>query len=305
MVRRITPSQLRSKLQQAQQKQRQAINKYKQAVRQNNQKVQQAIRQQKQKFQQAANKYNQEVRSYNARVRANRQRLQSQLSRMNQQRTTTRYVVYRTSVQTLLDVYTRLETRAESEQLGSHYNWVLDLSERETANSLDVTNRLLYAESEDSEHSDELQNADLADQLQNISPDLNDRWRGAVFALDPKNPDAARHFCTSAREIFTQILEIKAPDSEVFALLPDCARTDRGNPTRRSKIKYFLHRKGMIEGTLEDFAEQDLDNIVELFHVFNDGTHGSAGAYNFQQLSVIKKRVEDGIVFLSEIIEDA
>ena len=294
MVKRITPSQLRSKLQQAQQKQRQAINKYNQAVRQ-----------QKQKIQQAIDKYNQEVRSYNARVRANRQRLQSQLARLNQQKTTTRYVVYRTSVQTLLDVYTRLETSAESEQLGPHYNRVLDLSERETANSLDVTNQLLYAESDTNEHSDELQDAALVGQLQKISPDLNDRWRGAVFALDPKNPDAARHFCTSAREIFTQILEIKAPDSEVFALLPDCARTDRGNPTRRSKIKYFLHPKGMIEGTLEDFVEQDMDNIVELFHVLNDATHGSAGAYNFQQLSAIKKRVEDGIVFLSEIIEDA
>ena len=219
MVIRLTPSQLRSKLQQAQQKQRQAINKYSQDVRQHNQKIQQAVRQQEQKFKQAVNKYNQEVRAHNARVRANRQRLQSQLSRLNRQRTTTRYVVYRTSVQTLFDVYTRLETRAETEQLGPHYNRILDLSERETANSLDITNRLLSGESEADEHSDEMQNAALTDQLQEISPELNDRWQGAVYALNPRNPDAARHFCTSAREIFSQILEIKAPDTDVFALL--------------------------------------------------------------------------------------
>ena len=305
MVIRLTPSQLRSKLQQAQQKQRQAINKYNQAVRQHNQKVQQAVRQQEQKIKQAVNKYNQEVRAHNARVRANRQRLQSQLSRLNQQRTTSRYVVYRTSVQTLFDVYTRLETRAGSDQLGPHYNRILDLSERETANSLDITNRLLSEEAEADEHSDEMENAALTDQLQKVSPELNDRWQGAVYALNPRNPDAARHFCTSAREIFSQILEIKAPDPDVFALLPGCARTDRGNPTRRSKLKYFLHRSGMIEETLEDFIEQDMDNIVELFRVFNEGTHGSAGTFNFQQLSAIKKRVEDGIVFLTEIIGDA
>ena len=293
MVRRISASQLRSKLRQQQQKRKQAIDKHNRQVRQHNQKVRQAV-----------NKYNQEVRAYNSRVRANRQRLRSLLTRLGQQKTSTRYVVYTTSVQTLSESYSRLDARSDSQQLDPRYNWVLDLSERETANSLDVANRLLQVEPDADEHVDELQDAQLAQQLSEISPDLDGRWRGAVFALDPNNPDAARHFCTSAREIFTQILEIKAPDAEVFVLLPDCERTDRGNPTRRSRIKYFLHRKGMVEETLEDFVEQDMQNIVELFHVFNDGTHGSAGTYDFQQLAAIKKRVEDGIVFLTEIIKD-
>jgi hypothetical protein len=284
---------LRSKLRQQQQKRKQAIDKYNREVRAYNRKAKQAV-----------NKYNQEVRAYNARVRANRRRLRSLVTRLNQQKTTTRFVEYRTSVQTLTESYTRLDSRSESNQLDPRYNWVLDLSERETANSVDVANRLLDAEPDPDEHVDELQDAQLGQQLREISPDLDDRWQGAVYSLDPKNPDAARHFCTSAREIFTQILEIKAPDDLVFAALPDCAATDRGNPTRRSKIKYFLHRKGMLEEALEDFIEKDMQNIVELFHVFNDGTHGSAGTYDFTQLSAIKKRVEDGIVFLSEIVKD-
>ena len=204
MVRRVTPSQLRSMVRQAEQKQRQAVNRINQEIRRHNQKVQQAV-----------NKYKQEVRTYNARVRANRSRLRSQLARLGQQ-TTTRYVVYRTSVQTLHEAYARFESRAEANQLDPQYNRILDLSERETANSLDVTNRLLGAAPEADEDTDDLRDAELADQLHQISPDLDNRWRGAVFALNAKNPDAARHFCTSAREIFAGVLDMKAPDRDVF-----------------------------------------------------------------------------------------
>lgn len=292
MARKVTPSQLRSIIRQQEQKQRQAINKYNNAVRQHNQKVKRAV-----------DDYNREVRAHNARVRANRQRVNSELARLRNRRVTvtTRYTVYRASVETLYDAYSHLEHRAESQALDPQYNRILDLSEREAANSLQVTN-LLMGEAPDDENSpDLLHDAELADQLRDIAPDLDNRWRGAVFALNPGNPDAARHFCTSAREIFTQIIEIKAPDAAVFALFPNAEKTDRGNPTRRTKIRYLLHRQGMTEETLEEFVEQDMQNILELFHVFNDGTHGSAGTYNHSQLDAIKKRVENGIVFLSEL----
>lgn len=173
--------------------------------------------------------------------------------------------------------------------------------QRETANSLEITNRLLEKGSDSEGYVDASQDSSLLDQLRRISNDLDDRWRGAVFALNRNNPDAAQHFCTSAREIITQILEIRAPDKEVVGLLPNCDRTDQKKPTRRAKIKYLLHQRGMIEDTLEEFIEKDMENIVQLFHVFNEGTHGKAGSFSFSQLTSIKKRVEDGIVFLAEI----
>ena len=297
MAQRYSASQIRNKLRQAQQKRQQAINKYNQAVRRYNQGVKNAV-----------NKYNEAARAHNARVRANRQRIKNELARLSRQSTTTtttRYVVYRTSVETLHESYTRLENYADSQQLDPRYNRVLDLSERETANSLEVTNRILGDENAGDTPAEELENAELLDGLRKISPDLDDRWSGAVFALNPRNPDAARHFCTSAREIITQILEIEAPDADVFALLPTCEKTDRGNPTRRSKIRCFLHRQGITEDPLEEFVENDMENIVQLFRIFNDATHGSAGTFDFPQLNAIKKRVEDGIMFLTEIIGDA
>lgn len=291
MVRRISPTQWKNKLRQAVQKQKQAINKYNQAVRTHNQKKRQAV-----------NKYNQAVRAHNSRTRANHQRLQSELARLSRQSTSSKYVIYRTSVLSLHSAYTRLEQRADARDSDPRFNRVLDLSEREAANSVEVMNALLESDPDQRMQSDGDQNSRLRDELQKISPDLNDRWQGAVFSLSPSNPDAARHFCTSAREIITRILDIKAPDTDVIGLMPDCDRTERGTPTRRAKIKFFLHHKMMTDEAVEDFVEEDMDNIVQLFHVFNESTHGPAGKYNLNQLSAIKRRVEDGILFLSELV---
>ena len=296
MARRFSASRLRSKLRQAQQKQRQAITKHNEAVRRYNQGVRTAV-----------NRYNQGVRTYNERVKANRRRLASELARLNSKPTTitTRYVVYRTSVRTLQRSYSRLETSADSQQLDPRYNRLLDLSEREAANSAEVTNHILGDQEAGSGSSDGLADADLLDGLRRISTDLDDRWNGAVFSLHPQNPDAARHFCTSAREIIAQILQLKAPDDDVFALLPDCEQTQAGNPTRRSKIRYFLARRDMAAESLEQFVEDDIENIVQLFSVFNKGTHGVAGTFDLPQLCAVRKRVENGITFLLEIIRDA
>ena len=248
MVRRISASQLKNTVRQAAQKQRQAINKYNQAV----------------------NRYNQAVRTYSLRVKAQRQRINSELAKLGRQPTTTRstvtrYTVFRTSVNTMHEAYVRLEQRTDVRYLGPNHEQVLKLSEREAANSLEVMNSLLGVQPDPDEESDDLQSSRLTDELRKISTDLDYRWRGAVFSLNPHNPDATRHFCTSAREVFTQILEIKAPDAEVFTTLPGCETTDEGKPTRRAKIKYFLHRRGMTDGALEECVEQDMENIVQLF----------------------------------------
>ncbi len=295
MARKYTPAQIRSKLRQAEQKQRQAINKYNQEVRRYNQKVKAAV-----------NSYNQAARSHNARVRANRQRIRSELARLDSQARAASAQLsagYRSSVVSLHKSYFRLESFADQRELGPQYGRLLDLSEREVANGLAVTNRMVGAGADVEEGPSEPESdSNIIDGLRAISPDLCDRWTGAVYSLSPNNPDAARHFCTSAREIIASILELKAPDADVFALLPDCEKTQRGNATRRSRLRYFLRRRGMLDEELEEFVESDMANIVELFHVFNDGTHGSAGRFGLEQLRAIRTRVEQGILFLSEII---
>ena len=291
MVRRVTPSQLRSMVRTAQQKQRQAIDKVNRGIRDYNQKVKRVV-----------DNYNREVRAHNARVRADRQRLRNEIARLSRQTVTTHLATFRTSVSAVQTAHERLEQAANTSRYDARYNEILDLSERETANSTGLMNALLG----DAEPSDELlpnaHDSLLIPVLHAISADLSDRWRGALFSLNLSNPDAARHFCTSAREIITRILDTKAPDSIVTGAMPGCDCTPQGKPTRRAKIRYFLHQKGMEQNELEAFVETDMDNVVDLFQVFNEGTHGSAGKFGLAQLQAIRKRVEDASMFLSGLV---
>ena len=297
MGRRFSTSQLRSRIQQARNRQEQAISKFNQAINRYNQEA----RRRNQKLKQAVSAYNREARAYNSRVRARRQQLTNQVARLSRRPTRPAYTIYRASIQTLHETYVRLEQRYDTRVPDSAYGHYIDLSEREVANSLEVTGSLLGDDREPEELEDAPQDLAITDELRRISPELDDRWRGAVFALSPGNPDAARHFCTSAREIITQMLAIRAPNNEVLRRLPNCERTPQGNPTRKAKIRFLLHRKNVVDDALEDFVEEDMHNITQLFEVFNKGTHGTAGQFTLRQLSRIKKRVEDGIVFLSQI----
>ena len=297
MVRRVTPSQYRSMVRQAQSKQKQAIDKYNRGVRAHNQKVKTTIN----KINQEVNQYKSEVRKYNARVRANQARLRHELNKLQQAASRPRYVTLKTSFESVYSSYARLEANAESSHYGENYNEILDLSEREAANSASVFNAIL-GNPEELDSTEKVQSSALDHILAKISTDLLNRWHGALFALNPGNPDAARHFCTSAREILTQILFFRAPDSLVLQVIPDCQKTRDGKPTRRSRIRYFLHLSQLSDEILEDFIENDMENVMELFNVFNVGTHGTAGRFNIAQLVAIKKRVEDAISFLWRVI---
>lgn len=278
MVRKISTSQLRSQLRRLESKQRTAINNYNRAIK----------------------NYNTQVRKINNELRRNQQKIKSELSKLNSGlRITTTYF---TSVRTLNVSYQRVTDNYEVlENTNSKQEQLYDLIEQENANNLVVANTLNNP-NDTAEIEGSLNDSMIGDKLKILSPDLNDRWNGALYSLNPKNPDATRHFCTSSREIFTDIFDNYAHDEEVFNMFPNCDKTERGNATRRWKIKYFLNKKGIELKGAEEFIDNDIDNILELYHILSDGTHGYAGRYTFIQLKAIKKRVEDGILFLCNIV---
>jgi hypothetical protein len=190
----------------------------------------------------------------------------------------TRDVTFRQSVEVMHRSYSRLETAVANATLDPRTEYLLDLSEREAANSVGVAESLLGGELAQSSV-DVLEHSDIVDELAQIAPDLEHRWRGAVFALNPINPDAARHFCSSSREIFVQILDLTAPEEAVLRANPHAARTQDGRVARRARLSYLLMRQGVQIDALETFADADLDNVMELFRMFNDGAHGAAGAF--------------------------
>ena len=292
MIRRIvTLSQYRSKLRQAQSKQRQQVQKLNNAIRQYNNGVQQYNTARRR----AIDAYNRDIRAFDARIRANQTRLQSALQHLARQTMTVRYITLSKSVSVLHTAYARLDAAGANPFLS-------DLAEQEVANGVAVLNELLDGPVDSSVSGDELNYTLLANELAHISQDLDSRWHGAIYALNPDNPDAARHFCISTREIITEILDIGAPDVDVLARFPDCQRTDRGTPTRRAKIRHCLGRSGSTNDALENFVKANVDNVLILFKELNSGAHGPAGKYSMQQLISIKTRVEDAIRFMCEIV---
>lgn len=269
-------------MRQAEQKQRRAINDYNQAVRKYNAQVKKSV-----------DAYNRFVREYNSTMRKNRRIITREISKLN----TSSHSTYTVSVRTMQRYYSDVGTvYAEGCSVTPEQDEILDLIDYEQANSIITANAI----TNDEYPEENTEDREIGSKLHLVSEDLDNRWKGAVYALNPNNPDAARHFCTSAREIFTEFIEMKAPDAEVFRYNPGCDRTDRGNATRKEKIRYMMRNKDM-ESCVIEFADADIENILELFHVLSDGTHGAAGKYAFSKLLQVKKRVEQGINFLCTI----
>lgn len=259
-----------------------------------------AERQLKNELNQASQKIerdiNREIRNYNSKMQHNRQIVLRELKKLQTHSTMTIRSSYTISLDAMQKHYVTIGNVYQNESLTPQQEYILNLIEQEQANGL-ITANVVENNDFPAENTDDIE---IGAKLQHVSDDLNNRWKGAVFAINPQNPDAARHFCTSAREIFTEFIELKAPDDAVFQYNPNCQKTNQGNATRREKIKYMMRNSNMDESVIS-FAESDITNILELFHVLSDGTHGPAGRYSYQDLLQVKKRVEQGIYFLCEI----
>lgn len=246
-------------------------------------------RQHNQNARAAVTKYNQVVRAHNAQVEHDRQRRLSALRAL----TSTRYVEVRDSTYELSERFERVERSA-----GVAADLVA-LSEKEASNSAAVAEALIGDETKALENAPD---TGILEYLAGFSQDLCDRWRGALFSLNPANPDAGRHFCTSVREIFTEILDEWANNDDVIEADPNCELTpNKTGPSRRAKVRYLLKRKGADSPEMLGFVEKDIDDILQLFHVFNEATHGAAGKHGFAKLQSIRQRVEGGIMFLAAI----
>lgn len=250
--------------------------------------INQHNRQVDQKNRAAVDKYNRAVRTYNATV--DRQR-RKQIAAL-QASTSSRYVEVRRSTIDLSERFDRASQNVANNDL-------IALLGREASNSATVAETLI---AEEPIAIPETEDTGIMEYLQGFSQDLCDRWTGAIYALNPANPDAARHFCTSAREIFTEILDKWADNKEVLEADPSCDLTpNKTGPSRRAKIKYLLRRKGADTPEVLGFVDKDIDDILQLFHVFNEATHGAAGKHAFTKLLNIRQRVEGGIMFLAAV----
>ena len=173
MARRMSRSQLQSRLRQAQSTQRQAIDKHNRGVRQHNQRVKSAVDKYNRDMRSVVSKHNSAVRAHNARVRADRQRVRQELARLRARAATVRYSPFRVSVEALHEAYGRYESQVGPEPVDGRHAELLDLAEREDANSLSVINALLDdARDSGKVDADGLRSTRITDELWAISEDL-------------------------------------------------------------------------------------------------------------------------------------
>lgn len=291
----MTPAQLKAAVNKAQRQQKQAVDKYNREVRRHNAAVKKVVHD----YNREVRAYNTKARAHNAKVENQRRRLDQEIRRLNSRPPATTFVTYRSSVEMLTRTYTATEERLAGRMIAPAHRQLLDRGSEEAANSAYLLNALDGdGAPEEDPTEDELRGPSMQAELATVGQDLVDRWTGALFSLSPSNPDAARHFCTSAREVLITMIDTAAPDSRVAEADPACDRTDKGAPTRRAKVGFLLRRKGIEDQSIERLVEEDMDNVLSLFREFNNGTHGHAGRFTITQLNALRIRVESAIGFI-------
>lgn len=259
-------------------------------------KIQREAKRAENQFKQSVNNYNRAVRQYNSNVRNAQNKIQRELNRM--QSTYTIKTNYSISTRVVHDVYTKVSNSYNNGNIDEN---IFNAIENEDANNLELSNVVLNnCEVENSNV--EIEESNISAKLIKISTDLENRWKGALFSLNPNNPEAARHFCTSTREILKVLIDDGIKDKDVVAINPECERTNNGTPTRKEKIKYAMNKKGINDELIIEFTNSNIENTVSLINELSNGTHGHANKYSLNQLKSFKKRFEDSINFVCDYV---
>lgn len=263
------------------------------------------LKSQQRQFESKANQAIRDLRHLSAdlerlgrRFEADNHRLNSQIRRIKSTPSTGRFADVRTSTMQLHAAYVVLEQTATSEGWNEQDRCWLALAAADTANSAQLAN-VLHGDQTD----EQVEETTLNDELTSLSADLDQRWQGALFALNPRNPDAARQFCTSSRELLVEMINRWAPDDAVLRWKPRCETKD-GKIARREKITYLL-QTGVGHPSVQAFAAEDINDVMNLFRTFNSGTHGTVGKFDIAALHALKVRVEGAVRFMSTVIHAA
>lgn len=259
-------------------------------------KIQREAKKAEMQFKQEINNYNKAVRQYNSNVRNNKNKILRELNRMKSKYTiNTNYYV---TTKLVHNFYIKVSNSYDN---GLVEEDIFNAIENEDANNLELSNVVLN--NDEVENSDvDLDESNISAKLIKISTDLNDRWKGALFSLNPNNPEAARHFCTSTREILKVLIDDRIKDKDVIDSNPQCDKTNYGSPTRKEKIKYAMNKKGISDELIIEFTDSNIENTISLINELSNGTHGHSNKYSLNQLKSFKKRFEDSINFVCEYV---
>ncbi len=133
--------------------------------------------------------------------------------------------------------------------------------------------------------------------------DLIPLLEGARDAVIRHGPDHVRHVATSLREAVTHVLHRLAPDDGISQWSKRKEDYANGKPTRRARLR-FIYR-GFDSEAFSEFVVKDVDAVLTLFDVFQQGTHGIDVSIAQRQLNCLVTRVESLVQFLISLDSEA
>ena len=136
--------------------------------------------------------------------------------------------------------------------------------------------------------------------LSDVDPNLAKLYAGARSALRGTNPDRARHFLSSVRELWSHLLRTIAPDRKVKNWVPknDTQLLREGKPTRKARVLYVCRE--LNHGGLSKFVYSDTRAFNEFLDVFNR-VHQLDPDFSDQQLHALQLRSDSYLTYILQI----
>ena len=132
-----------------------------------------------------------------------------------------------------------------------------------------------------------------------LDPELLNLWIGAKECTSSDNPDNARHFNISLRELFTHVLHKLAPDEEIKSWSVNPEDFSRERPTRDARLRYIY--RGIDDKSFSPLIKKFISFTLELMVFLNQGTHKQKINMGDEQFKLILMQIEFSISQLIEI----
>ena len=140
--------------------------------------------------------------------------------------------------------------------------------------------------------------------LKDVDPALARPYEGARDALYGTNPDRARHFLSSQRELWNHLLRKIAPDEQVQEWIPKDGKDllHEGKPTRKARILYLC--RDLNHDSLTEFVVRDTDALVTLVSLFNR-VHQLKPKLSDLQLRALQLRSDSWLTYILQIFKES
>ena len=140
--------------------------------------------------------------------------------------------------------------------------------------------------------------------LQDVNPDLARLYAGARDALRGTNPDRARHFLSSLRELWSHLLRQIAPNEQVLEWIPNDNKEllHKSKPTRKARILYLC--RDLNHGPLTTFVAKDACAFVQFIQFFNH-VHELNIELSDRQLRRLQLRSDSWLTYILRIWKES